>query len=43
MIKIDKKSDKNIFISYIGYVTIKDSKYIKIYSVISLNLIKINI
>ena len=32
-IKIDKKSYKNILIYYIGYVTIKDSKYVKIYSV----------
>ena len=31
-IKIDEKSYKNI-IYYIGYVTIKDSKYIKINSV----------
>ena len=29
-IKIDEKSYKNIFIYYIGYVTMKDSKYIKI-------------
>ena len=27
-IKIDEKSYKNILIYYIGYVTIKDSKYI---------------
>ena len=32
-IKLDKKSYKNILIYYIGYVTIKDSKYVKIYSV----------
>ena len=32
-ITIDKKSYKNIFIYYIGYVMIKDSKYRKIYSV----------
>ena len=32
-IKTDKKSYKNILIYYIGYVTIKDSKYVKIYSV----------
>ena len=38
-IKIDEKSCKNIFIYYIGYVTIKDSKYIKIYSVNPLYLI----
>ena len=35
-IKIDEKSYKNIFIYHIGYVTIKDSKYVKI---ISLNLL----
>ena len=29
-IKIDEKSYKNILIYYIGYVTIKDSKYVKI-------------
>ena len=29
-IKIDKKSYKNILVYYIGYVTIEDSKYIKI-------------
>ena len=38
-IKIDEKSYKNIFAYYIGYVTIKDSKYIKINSVNSLYLI----
>ena len=32
-IKIDEKSQKNIPIYYIGYVTIKDSKSIKINSV----------
>ena len=32
-IKTDEKSYKNILIYYIGYVTIKDSKYIKINSV----------
>ena len=32
-IKIDKKSYKNILIYYIGYVTTKDSKYVKIYNV----------
>ena len=32
-IKKDKKSYKNIFIYYIGYVTIKDLKYVKINSV----------
>ena len=29
-IKIDEKSYKNILIYYIGYVIIKDSKYVKI-------------
>ena len=38
-IKIDEKSYKNIFVYYIGYVTIKDSKYIKINSVNYLYLI----
>ena len=38
-IKIDEKSYKNIFIYYIGYVMIKDSKYVKIYSVSPLYLI----
>ena len=30
-IKIDEKSYKNILIYYTGYVTIRDSKYVKIY------------
>ena len=38
-IKIDEKSYKNIFIYYIRYVTIKDSKYVKINSVNYLYLI----
>ena len=38
-VKIRKTSYKNIPIYYIGYVTIKDSKYVKIYSVNSLYLI----
>ena len=38
-IKIDEKSYKNILFDYIGYVTIKDSKYVKIYSVNPLHLI----
>ena len=29
-VKIDEKSYKNIFISYIVYVTIKHSKYVKL-------------
>ena len=32
-IKIDEKSYKNILIYYIGYVMVKDSKYVKINSV----------
>ena len=32
-IRIDEKSYKNIFIYCIGYVTIKDSKYVKTNSV----------
>ena len=38
-VKIDEKSYKNIFMYYVGYVTIKDSKYVKIYSVNPLYLI----
>ena len=38
-IKIDEKSYKNILIYYIGYVTVKDSKYIKINSANPLYLI----
>ena len=38
-IKIDEKSYKNIFVYCTGYVTIKDSKYVKINSVNSLYLI----
>ena len=38
-IKIDEKSNKSIFICYIRYVAIKDSKYIKINSVNPLYLI----
>ena len=33
IIKIDEKSYKYILIYYIGYVTIKDSKYVKINNV----------
>ena len=33
IIKINEKSCKNILIYYIGYVTTKDSKFVKIYSV----------
>ena len=44
-IKIDEKSYKNILIYFIGYVTIKDLKYLKINSVNLLYLIinKLNI
>ena len=38
-IKIDEKSYNNIVIYYIGYVTIKDLKYVKINSVNTLCLI----
>ena len=38
-IKIDEKLHKSIFIYYIGYVTIKNLKYVKINSVNSLYLI----
>ena len=38
-IKIDENSYKNTLIYYIGYVTIKDSRYIKINSVNHLYLI----
>ena len=33
LLKIDKKSYKNINIYYIGYITMKDSEYVKINSV----------
>ena len=39
LFKIDKKSYKNIDICYIGYITIKDSDYVKINSVNPLYLI----
>ena len=38
-IKIDEKSYKNFLNYYIRYITIKDSKYLKINSVNPLNLI----
>ena len=38
-IKVDENSYENILIYYIGYVTIKNSKYVKINSVIPLYLI----
>ena len=33
LLKIDKKSYKNIDIYYIGYITMKDSDYVKIKNV----------
>ena len=42
-VKLDEKSYKNILIYYIGYVTIKCSKYVKIYSVNPLYLIFRNV
>ena len=39
LLKIDKKSYKNTDIYYIGYITMKDSNYVKIYSVNPLYLI----
>ena len=43
--KVDGKSNKNIFIYYIGYVMIKGSKYVKIMSLYPLYLIfnKVNV
>ena len=42
-VKIDKKSYKNIFIFYVGYMRIKDLIYVKIYIVNPLYLIVNNI
>ena len=39
LLKIDKKSDKNLYIYYIEYITMKDSDYVKIDSVNPLYLI----
>ena len=39
LLKIDKKSHKNIDIYYIGYITVKDSYYVNINSVNPLYLI----
>ena len=39
LLKIDKKSHKNIDIYYIGHITTKNSEYVKIKSVNSLYLI----
>ena len=43
-IKIYEKSYKSILIYYLGYVTIKDSTYVKIYNVnpLYLTFIKVN-
>ena len=38
-IKINEKSHKNVLIYYIGYMTVKDSKYVKIDNVNPLYLI----
>ena len=42
-IKLDENSYKNILIYYIGFVTIKDSKYVEVYSVNPLCLIFRNV
>ena len=42
-IKKDEKSYKNILIYYVGYETIKDLKYLRIYNVIPLYLIFIKV
>ena len=39
LVKIDNKSYKNIDIYYVGYITVKDSDYVKINSVNHLYLI----
>ena len=39
LLKIDKKSNKNIDVYYIGYITIKDTYYVNIDSVNPLCLI----
>ena len=39
LLKIDKKSCKNIDIYYIGYITMKDCEYVKINSVNTLYLL----
>ena len=39
LIKIDKKSYKNIGIYYMGYITMKDSDHVKINSVNTLYII----
>ena len=42
-IKKDEKSYKDILIYYVGYETIKDLKYLRIYNVIPLYLIFIKV
>ena len=39
LLKIDRKSYKNVNIYYIGYITVKDSYYVQINSVNHLHLI----
>ena len=39
LLKIDKKSDKNVDVYYIGYIIMKDFDYVKINSVNLLYLI----
>ena len=39
LLKIDKRSYKNISINYTGYITMKDSDYVKIKSVNPLYLV----
>ena len=43
LIKIDKKSYKNIGIYHIGYMTIKDSDHVKVNSVSPLHLIIVGV
>ena len=43
LLKIDKKSYKNIGIYYVGYITIKDSKYVNIHSVNPFSIIIDNV
>ena len=39
LLKMDKKSYKNIYVYYIGYMTMKDSDYVRINSANPLHLI----
>ena len=43
LLKIDKKSYKNIYIYYIGYITMKDSDYVNINSVNTFYLIIVKV